>query len=232
MGGHQSANAIKYEWLTPPDLLLRLGDFDLDPCAPINRPWSTAKNHFTIQDDGLLLPWFGRVWLNPPYGKYLDAWMNKMAVHNCGIALIFARTETRTFHNYIFPAADSILFLKGRLKFYNVDGSVGKHDGGAPSILIAYGKENTDTLNASGISGKLILLNRVHVVLISADETWREVVKTALVNLNNSAELSEIYRMVEDMAPQKVKKNVHYRAKVRQVLQMHFTKIKRGQYAA
>ncbi len=50
IGSHQSAKMKKDEWLTPPSILELLGDFDLDPCAPINRPWSMAKNHFTIKD--------------------------------------------------------------------------------------------------------------------------------------------------------------------------------------
>ena len=34
----------KNEWLTPPHILRRLGPFDLDPCAPINRPWEDRKS--------------------------------------------------------------------------------------------------------------------------------------------------------------------------------------------
>ena len=59
----------KDEWLTPPEIVKSLGEFDLDPCSPIERPWDTAKNHFTINDNGLIQNWFGRVWCNPPYGK-------------------------------------------------------------------------------------------------------------------------------------------------------------------
>ena len=67
IGSHQSAKMGKDEWLTPPELIRALGEFDLDPCAPINRPWPTAGGHFTREDDGLTKEWFGRVWLNPPY---------------------------------------------------------------------------------------------------------------------------------------------------------------------
>ena len=55
------------EWLTPPEIIKALGDFDLDPCAPTpeTRPWETAKEHFCIHDNGLTKPWTGkRVWLN------------------------------------------------------------------------------------------------------------------------------------------------------------------------
>ena len=52
MGGHQSARMKNDEWLTPPAIIEKLGTFDLDPCSPIKRPWSTASNHFTVEDDG------------------------------------------------------------------------------------------------------------------------------------------------------------------------------------
>ena len=69
MGSHQAAKMKNDEWLTPPDIIKALGDFDLDPCSPIERPWPTAREHYTILDNGLMLPWHGRVWCNPPYGK-------------------------------------------------------------------------------------------------------------------------------------------------------------------
>jgi len=59
MGSHQSGRMEKDEWLTPPHILDALGDFDLDPCAPVCRPWSTARNHYTIEDNGMLSPWAG-----------------------------------------------------------------------------------------------------------------------------------------------------------------------------
>ena len=63
----------KDEWLTPPELIHSLGVFDLDPCAPFNRPWNTAKRHYTILDDGLKKKVIGRVWCNPPYSN-VDVW--------------------------------------------------------------------------------------------------------------------------------------------------------------
>ena len=65
----------KIEWLTPPEIIHNLGEFDLDPCSPIIRPWETAKNYFT--DNGLNKDWFGRVWCNPPYGTETIKWMKK-----------------------------------------------------------------------------------------------------------------------------------------------------------
>lgn len=67
LSGHQSARMKNDEWLTPPEIMSSLGAFDLDPCSPINRPWPTAGIHYTVEDDGLSKPWFGRVWCNPPH---------------------------------------------------------------------------------------------------------------------------------------------------------------------
>jgi len=58
----------KGEWLAPPEIIRALGDFDLDSCAPMIRPWDMANTHYTGKDDGLSKPWFGRTWCNPPYG--------------------------------------------------------------------------------------------------------------------------------------------------------------------
>lgn len=148
----------KEEWLTPPEIIRSLGDFDLDPCAPINRPWPTANDHYTIEDDGLKKEWDGRIWLNPPYGDKARIWMRRMRDHNNGIALIFARTETSTWFESIWDKAHSILFIRGRLAFYHVTGEKAKNSGGAPSALIAYGAVNTLALERCKIDGKLIRL--------------------------------------------------------------------------
>lgn len=160
MGSHQSARMGKDEWLTPPDMLEKLGEFDLDPCAPIIRPWNMAKEHYTRFDDGLSLPWSGRVWCNPPYGLQAAKWLSKLADHNNGIALIFARTETKMFFSQVWNRADAVLFIEGRLFFYDVHGVKASANSGAPSVLIAYGSDNVESLKNSGIPGILINLER------------------------------------------------------------------------
>ena len=158
-------------WLTPPELLAKLGFFDLDPCSPVNRPWDTAAVHMTVVEDGLKTPWYidtppmprkFRVWMNPPYGRGMDKWMSKLkehakAGHGTGIALIFARTETKTFFDYVWDGADAILFIKGRLRFFTPDGTQAG-TAGSPSVLVAYGKEEVEVLRNCGIEGKLVVL--------------------------------------------------------------------------
>lgn len=161
MGSHHSARAATEEWLTPPEILRALGPFDLDPCAPIVRPWPTADRHFTIEDDGLAQPWDGFVWLNPPYGRKTYRWLDKLADHGNGLALIFARTETRGFMATVWERADAMLFLYQRLTFRLPDGTEPENPGGgpnagAPSVLIAYGTEATHRLAKSGLAGALV----------------------------------------------------------------------------
>lgn len=148
----------KDEWLTPPDIIHQLGEFDLDPCSPIDRPWDTAKHHYDKVSDGMLSEWFGRVWCNPPYGKYTREWLHKCALHGNAIALVFARTETRMFFDYVWDKADGLLFIRNRLKFYHVDGTPQKSNAGAPSVLVAYGQQNAETLRNCKIKGKFIQL--------------------------------------------------------------------------
>jgi len=146
-------------WITPQWLIQRLSPFDLDPCACDPQPWPTATEMITENEDGLLRLWHGFVWCNPPYGKKLGVWLERMALHNNGIALIFARTETRSFFNHVWPHAAAVLFLRGRITFYKPDGSSSKCgcNSGGPSCLIAYGKEALSRLQANASLGALVI---------------------------------------------------------------------------
>lgn len=160
MGGHQSAAMLKDEWLTPPHIIEALGAFDLDPCSPGHRrPWDTAAKHFSIEDNGLSQPWAGRVWLNPPYGRDAAHWLDRLADHGDGVALIFARTETDMFFRHVWDRADAVLFLRGRLHFHHVCGRRALANAGAPSCLIAYGAGNVDALAASQLEGQMVRLD-------------------------------------------------------------------------
>lgn len=232
IGSHQSAKMINDEWLTPPHILKPLGQFDLDPCSPIVRPWPTARQHYTKIDDGLVQPWHGRVWLNPPYGRSLVKWLEKMSQHaNGGICLTFARTETFAFQNYVFGKAESILFIKGRITFCDVHGNPGKFNGGAPSMLAAYGEMNSEVLAECGIEGRHVPVNTVPVIIVGISPSWKSVVTIAMARNNGTATVDEIYRLVEMIAPDKVQKNPHFKQKIRQKLQYHFERLSKGVYS-
>jgi len=143
-------------WLTPRWILDALGDFDLDPCGAPG--WPTADEVFTPEThgDGLSLPWRGRVWLNPPYGSTMGSWLQRMAEHGQGTALIFARTDTAAFHDFVWPHVDALLFLRGRLTFLLPDATAASANSGAPSVLLAYGANDAERLRTSGIAGHFV----------------------------------------------------------------------------
>ena len=108
-------------WETPQDLFNELDKefhFDLDVCAtPEN---TKCKAFYTPDHDGLIQPWNGTFWCNPPYGRNIGQWVRRALFASFGgatvVMLLPARTDTKWFHDYIYNRSE-IRFLKGRLKF-------------------------------------------------------------------------------------------------------------------
>lgn len=229
MGGHHSASPQTTTWLTPRNILEPLGTFDLDPCsAPDPEFWPTAQTHYTApKQNGLLLPWFGRVWLNPPYtSPGIRVWMKRMAEHKNGMALIFARVETENFFENVWEAAQAILFLKGRPCFHREDGST-EGNSGAPVALIGYGDRDAEMILDGVLPGAAIPLTRPTMLFALTktrpDETsetigtWREVIRDLINNLDQKVfGLHQIYSLMENHP--KTRKNPNWRAKIRQTI--------------
>jgi len=135
-------------WLTPLSIIESLGEFDLDPCGYPDH--KTAKNLICFPDDGLLAEWYGRIWLNPPYGRDIGKWLRKMERNRNGIALVFSRTDTKWFQE---SNPDAIFFIKGRIAFLKPDKSISTNAGHGSMFLI-YGHDNICAVIGSGIDGK------------------------------------------------------------------------------
>ena len=225
------ARANTNVWLTPRPILQALGPFDLDPCAaPAPRPWPTARVHYTeAEGDGLARPWGGFVWCNPPYGAFTGPWLAKMAEHQSGIALTFARTETGYFFDHAWKSGAGFLFVRGRIKFCNLDGSVSRC-GMGPSVLIGYGEESLRRLARAPIEGHLVV--NAAAVLINSDGlpvgTWREALELAAGG--RTLRLRDIYAAAEGTAKvREAKARGHnWQAQVRRALQEYFTPVERG----
>jgi hypothetical protein len=97
--------------------------------------------HYTAEDDGLSLPWHGVVFLNPPYGRGIAAWIAKARGEveqgnaRMVIALIPARTDTQYWHEHIAGRATAY-FLKGRLRSRTQNVPF-------PSALVVWGADRT-----------------------------------------------------------------------------------------
>lgn len=156
LGSHQRSVGKSQVHLTPRWLIDALGPFDLDPCAASPRPWDCAATNYVEVDDGLSQPWHGMVWLNPPFDRYqVGKWIQKLADHGNGIALVHARTEAAWFRP-IWQSADHLLFLDRRLKFCRPDGTEQPANSGAPPVLAAFGDEAVKRLYLSELSGALV----------------------------------------------------------------------------
>jgi hypothetical protein len=138
---HEQAFGDTREWFTPPDLFDKLGlRFDLDPASPMSGPvpWVPAERFYSPRENGLIAPWQGRVWLNPPYGPAIVPFVQRLIVHGDGLLLVPARTETRWFQQAL-DGADVVTFLRERLWFTRADGYRGRAS--HASVLMAFGSE-------------------------------------------------------------------------------------------
>lgn len=139
---HFSSNDI--EWYTPKFIIGKIiklfgGSITLDPCSnDKDNPNVPAINHFTKEDDGLNNKWSGKVYMNPPYGREIEKWIEKICLEfeenriQEAVALVPARTDTAWFRRLsIYPK----LFIWGRLQF-----NESMNSAPFPSMLVYFGK--------------------------------------------------------------------------------------------
>ena len=112
------------EWETPRSLFKDLDDefnFTIDVCATKDN--TKCERFYNKQSNGLAQSWENEIaFMNPPYGREIGTWIEKAYRESLNgaivVCLIPARTDTRYWHDYIFPNAE-VRFLKGRVKFLN-----------------------------------------------------------------------------------------------------------------
>lgn len=134
LGPHVAYNSGETEWYTPPDYIAAvrqvLGEIDLDPasCARANRTVQAAR-YYTKAEDGLRQPWYGRVFLNPPYAKPLIQQFTDRLVQayrtgeiTAAIVLVNNATDTKWFQG-LNRCATAICFPEGRIQFLDKHGN-------------------------------------------------------------------------------------------------------------
>ena len=134
----------RHDWMTPPHLLEAILEaseapyFSLDPCAGsipdepgCNVPAET--HYFPPLYDGLAEPWFGLVFMNPPYGAGLPKWTAKARAEAEKGAEVWGllpyRPDTAYFHRDVYGAPGPIFVFRGRVSFIAPSG---KKAGSAP----------------------------------------------------------------------------------------------------
>jgi phage N-6-adenine-methyltransferase len=101
------------DWATPAWLYNQLNEefnFNCDPCP------------LKAEIDGLQTEWHGSIFVNPPYSNvegFLIKAHEELRNGNAHtvVFLVFANTDTKWFHRYIYHVADEIRFIEGRIKF-------------------------------------------------------------------------------------------------------------------
>lgn len=130
---HVSHNSGENEWYTPAQYVEAareaMGGIDLDPASSETANQTVrAKDFYTKDNCGLQAEWFGRVWLNPPYGqphikdfaKKVCAVVDAQQIDQM-IVLVNNATETEWFQSMAFRAS-AFCLLRGRIKFNDSSG--------------------------------------------------------------------------------------------------------------
>jgi phage N-6-adenine-methyltransferase len=135
------------EWYTPQYVFEALKcRFDMDVAAPADLTHVCVPADQYIKSESLTKLWRGFVWMNPPYGhnKSKSLWLNKLAKHGDGIALMPDRTSAPWWQEAA-NKADAILFVDGKIKFILPNGARGEQPGNG-TTLFAYGQKAVSAL--------------------------------------------------------------------------------------
>lgn len=129
---HVSFNSGENEWYTPPEYIEAarsvMGSIDLDPAtSDIANKTVQASHYYTAEMNGLERPWFGNVWMNPPYSSdKIGAFVDKLVIErpniDGAIVLVNNATETAWFIKLI-GIASAVCFPRGRVKFIDTQGN-------------------------------------------------------------------------------------------------------------
>ncbi|WP_291365323.1 DNA N-6-adenine-methyltransferase [Acetobacter sp. UBA5411] len=138
------------EWFTPPEIFDALNcQFDLDVAQPSEgRAFLSVpcRQFLTKVDDGLVAPWSGFVWMNPPFGgrNGVVRWLDRFVAHGNGIALVNALTSSGWFQDFS-PKMDALIFPRGKTRFVRPDGSRGESPQSG-IVLMGIGKQAADVM--------------------------------------------------------------------------------------
>ena len=116
------------EYFTPVELLeparLALGGFDLDPASQseVNDARVKATYYYTREQDGLARPWFGRIWVNPPFSLWPEFSQKALDELDRGditgmVMLANSRTVTALYFEPLLRRSVGLCVVHGRYSF-------------------------------------------------------------------------------------------------------------------
>jgi hypothetical protein len=116
LGNRKPDYKANNEYYTPSWVFEKLGlEFDLDVCAPVGGvEWIPAKNHYSLENDGLTNEWNGLVWCNPPYSNPTP-WIDKFLAHGNGIML--TQVSRSNAFMRLWSEGEAIMFLPRNMTF-------------------------------------------------------------------------------------------------------------------
>lgn len=148
------------DWHTPAYIFDAMGvGFDLDVAAPERGPRHVPCDAW-IWRDSLAVPWWGFIWMNPPFGhqRHKRAWLAKFFDHRNGIALVPDRTSAPWFQEFA-PRADLLLFVSPKIKFERDDGSVGESPGTGTVLMAVADRAVAALSNARALGARVVPLH-------------------------------------------------------------------------
>ncbi|ATP19813.1 DNA N-6-adenine-methyltransferase [Sphingobium yanoikuyae] len=156
MGQWEPSVGASNEWYTPSYVFDALGcRFDLDVAHPHGVRTHVPCDGY-LSRDGLSTPWFGFIWMNPPFGgrNGLTPWLDQFFAHGNGVALVPDRTSAPWFRD-AWRQADLVMFTP-KIRFLRPDGSQGKCPSNG-TALMAVGKRGCVALENAYRAGLGIL---------------------------------------------------------------------------
>jgi ParB family chromosome partitioning protein len=138
---YRTTGSGKEHWYTPARYIEAarnvLGEIDLDPASDHHAQQTVRANQFfTLADHSLLRPWYGRVWLNPPYSRgrieqFVGHLIGELADGHVAAAILLthANTDTNWFDQAGGDCA-ALCLTRGRIRFEDADGNKAAPDRG------------------------------------------------------------------------------------------------------
>ena len=152
-------------WQTPPELwknINRLDNIDLDPCPGSGTAIGDMNFWLDLGMDGLGSPWWGSVFLNPPFSQkteWIDKAIEEIELGNVDVIYVVTPDSTDVqswWHDRLVPNCEYSWFSRGRINY--VDPNTGNQAKGVSfgTAVSIMGDPPKEVLNWMRRNGDLV----------------------------------------------------------------------------